>query len=127
MHVGLRRKNPLHVEYIHISATLCLIQSVLVEGILSHHGFPMSKRIAMVKAINKVIWIQNDLFAKWYVRDGEEFSEEAAESAATTVEKLNSSSQPNLKQHAPSTAAPACPFTGMAKAMKELSVGEGAH
>ena len=124
MHVGLRRKNPLHVEYIHISATLCLIQSVLVEGILSHNGFPMSKRIAMVKAINKVIWIQNDLFAKWYVRDGDEFAEEVAQGAAATVDRLNSATETDLKQHAASSAA-SCPFSGMAKSMQELKVGDG--
>lgn len=33
----------------------------------------MERKIALVKALSKVIWIQNDLFAKWYVRDGEEF------------------------------------------------------
>jgi hypothetical protein len=36
----------------------------------------MDKKIALVKALSKVIWIQNDLFAKWYVRDGDEFEEE---------------------------------------------------
>lgn len=124
MHVGLRRKNPLHVEYIHISATLCLIQSVLVEGILGHHGFPMSKRLAMVKAISKVIWIQNDLFAKWYVRDGDEFAEEVAAGATASVERLNSSTETQLKQHA-STLAATCPFSGMAKSMQGLQVGSG--
>ena len=34
----------------------------------------MERKIALVKALSKVIWIQNDLFAKWYVRDGEEFA-----------------------------------------------------
>jgi hypothetical protein len=75
MHVGLGRKTPLEVEYIHINATLCLMQGVLSEAILTHNGLPMSKRISMVKALSKVIWIQNDLFAKWYVRDGDEFAD----------------------------------------------------
>lgn len=29
--------------------------------------------------MNKIFWIQNDLFAKWYVRDGEEFKEDFEE------------------------------------------------
>lgn len=29
--------------------------------------------------MNKIFWIQNDLFAKWYVRDGDEFKEEFEE------------------------------------------------
>jgi hypothetical protein len=36
----------------------------------------MDRKIGLVKAISKVIWIQNDLFAKWYVRDGDEFTDE---------------------------------------------------
>lgn len=39
----------------------------------------MDRKIAIVKAIGKVLWIQNDLFAKWYVRDGDEFAGEMEE------------------------------------------------
>lgn len=76
MHVGQGRAHPLHVEYVHIGATLSFIQDVLTEAILSHPRLKMDRKIALVKALSKVIWIQNDLFAKWYVRDGDEFSEE---------------------------------------------------
>jgi hypothetical protein len=76
MHVGQGRAHPLHVEYVHIGATLSFVQDVLTEAILSHPRMKMEKKIALVKALSKVIWIQNDLFAKWYVRDGEEFEDE---------------------------------------------------
>lgn len=76
MHVGQGRAHPLHVEYVHIGVTLSFIQDVLTEAILSHPRLKMDRKIALVKALSKVIWIQNDLFAKWYVRDGEEFTEE---------------------------------------------------
>lgn len=76
MHVGQGRVHPLHVEYVHIGVTLSFIQDVLTEAILSHPRMKMDKKIGLVKALSKVIWIQNDLFAKWYVRDGEEFEEE---------------------------------------------------
>lgn len=76
MHVGQGRTHPLHVEYVHIGVTLSFIQDVLTEAILSHPRLKMDRKIALVKALSKVIWIQNDLFAKWYVRDGEEFAEE---------------------------------------------------
>ena len=75
MHVGLGRAHPLHVEYVHIGMTLSLIQDVLTEAILSHPRLPMSRKMGLVKALGKVIWIQNDLFAKWYVRDGEEYTD----------------------------------------------------
>jgi hypothetical protein len=76
MHVGQGRAHPLHVEYVHIGVTLSFIQDILMEAILSHPRLKMDRKIALVKALSKVIWIQNDLFAKWYVRDGDEFAEE---------------------------------------------------
>ncbi|KKY38793.1 putative globin-like protein [Diaporthe ampelina] len=76
MHVGRGREHPLHVEYVHIGACLGFIQDTLTEALLSHPRIKMDRKIALVKALNKVIWIQNDLFAKWYVRDGDEFREE---------------------------------------------------
>lgn len=75
MHVGLGRAHPLHVEYIHIGATLSLVQDVLTEAVLSHPRLSMGRKMGLVKALGKVIWIQNDLFAKWYVRDGEEYTD----------------------------------------------------
>lgn len=75
MHVGLGRTHPLHIEYVHIGACLSVIQDIMTEAILSHPRLPMPKKIAIVKALGKVIWIQNDLFAKWYVTDGEEYTD----------------------------------------------------
>lgn len=73
MHVGLGRAHPLHVEYIHLGVCLAFIQDIMSEAILSHPRLPMNRKIALVKALGKVIWIQNDLMAKWQVRDGAEF------------------------------------------------------
>ncbi|KAF7553063.1 hypothetical protein G7Z17_g3918 [Cylindrodendrum hubeiense] len=113
MHVGLNRSKPLNVEYIHISATLCLIQTVLTEAILSHNALPMSKRTSMVKALSKVIWIQNDLFAKWYVRDGDEFT---GALGSATFSHLGASSKSDQQSSAPS----ACPFSGITKSVQEM-------
>jgi len=71
--VGRGRKQPLNVEYVHIGACLGFIQDCLTEAILSHPRLKIERKIAITRALGKVIWIQNDLFAKWYVRDGEEF------------------------------------------------------
>jgi hypothetical protein len=76
MHVGQGRTHPLHIEYVHIGVTLSFIQDIITEAVLSHPRLKMDRKIALVKALSKVIWIQNDLFAKWYVRDGDEFVEE---------------------------------------------------
>ncbi|KAF7890700.1 hypothetical protein EAF00_009015 [Botryotinia globosa] len=79
MHVGRGRKHPLHVEYVHIGVCLGFVQDIIFEAVLSHPKLRMEKKIAIVKAIGKVLWIQNDLFAKWYVRDGDEFAGEMEE------------------------------------------------
>lgn len=79
MHVGLGRAHPLHVEYIHLGVCLAFIQDILSEAILSHPRLPLQRKIALVKAIGKVIWIQNDLMAKWHVKDGQEFDEDKEE------------------------------------------------
>ncbi|KAH8700382.1 Protoglobin-domain-containing protein [Talaromyces proteolyticus] len=77
MHVGQGRQHPLHVEYIHIGACLAFIQDTFTEAILSHPRLHLPRKIALVKALAKVIWIQNDLFAKWYVTDGrDEYGDE---------------------------------------------------
>ncbi|CRG90234.1 hypothetical protein PISL3812_07277 [Talaromyces islandicus] len=86
MHVGQGRQHPLHVEYIHIGACLSFIQDTFTEAILSHPRLQLSRKIALVKALGKVIWIQNDLFAKWYVRDGQEYAGGEVEQVAIEEE-----------------------------------------
>ena len=75
MHVGKGRQNPLHVDYIFLGACLGYIQDSMTEAILSHPKLDLTQKIAIVKAIGKVIWIQNDLMAKWHVEEGKEFSD----------------------------------------------------
>ncbi|OHE91285.1 hypothetical protein CORC01_13400 [Colletotrichum orchidophilum] len=79
MHVGLGRKHPLNIEYIHLGACLSFIQDIMTEAILSHPRLPMQKKIALVKALGKVIWIQNDLMAKWHCKDGAEYQRDDGE------------------------------------------------
>jgi hypothetical protein len=73
MHVGKGRRNPLHVDYIFLGACLGYIQDSMTEAILSHPRLDMTRKIGIVKAIGKVIWIQNDLLARWHTEDGKEY------------------------------------------------------
>ncbi|EFX02346.1 hypothetical protein CMQ_2395 [Grosmannia clavigera kw1407] len=138
MHVGLGRAHPLHVEYIHIGATLSLIQDVLTEAVLSHPRLSMGRKMGLVKALGKVIWIQNDLFAKWYVRDGEEYTDGvdysklidregflhgqrilAADESEKSSERGDDDSEQGTER-GETAALPAdgvCPFASMAKTM----------
>ncbi|KAL2266655.1 hypothetical protein VTJ83DRAFT_6007 [Remersonia thermophila] len=144
MHTGIGRAHPLHVEYVHIGAALAVIQDILTEAILSHPRLPMARKIAIVKALGKVIWIQNDLFAKWYVHDGEEYTDGV--DYAPVVEKegylhgkrvLNPDDE-NSSEASDDTASPApppghpgipegasvsaCPFSAMVAGMQGMKV-----
>ncbi|KAH7015018.1 Protoglobin-domain-containing protein [Ilyonectria destructans] len=77
MHVGLGRKHPLHIEYVHLGVCLGFIQDIMTEAILSHPRLHIQRKTALVKALNKVIWIQNDLMAKWHVKERDEFLNES--------------------------------------------------
>ncbi|KAJ5934375.1 hypothetical protein N7466_003922 [Penicillium verhagenii] len=76
MHSGQFRLAPLNIEYIHLGVCLGYVQDIFTEAILCHPQLSMRRKIALLRAINKIIWIQNDLFAKWHLRDGEEFADE---------------------------------------------------
>lgn len=74
----------------------------------------MDKKIALVKAIGKVIWVQNDLFAKWYVRDGDEYAGEMEQPEFEKEGYLNGKKVlVDIEEAAVSSpAAGVCPFTG---------------
>lgn len=132
MHTGIGRSHPLHIEYVHIGACLAVIQDILNEAILSHPRLPLPRKIAINKALNKVIWIQNDLFTKWYVHDGEEFTDGVDYGAIEKEgwlhgrkvldhENDNASSASDDTANAPrpeangkgTASAGVCPFTGI--------------
>ncbi len=141
MHTGLGRTHPLHIEYIHIGAALSVIQDVLNEAILSHPRLPLPRKIAILKALNKVIWIQNDLFTKWYVHDGEEYTDGIDYGVIEKEGWLNGKKvldPDNVSEASDDTACPVsrskipvasgvCPFTGIvagAEARKVSSTEE---
>lgn len=142
MHTGLGRTHPLHIEYVHIGAALAVIQDILNEAILSHPRLPLPRKVAITKALNKVIWIQNDLFTKWYVHDGEEFTDGMD---FGVIEKegwlhgrkvLNPEGDGNVSEASDDTASPSdaqskkkdkapagvCPFTGVSASMAKMKV-----
>lgn len=59
------KKSKINVEYIHISALLGFVETTLVGGILSLNLDKETEGAALA-AFNKLLWIQNDYFAKYY-------------------------------------------------------------
>jgi hypothetical protein len=76
MHASQERLHPLNIEFVHINVCMGFIQDIFIEALLSHPQLSLRRKIALVRAVNKILWIQNDLFAKWRVRDGEEYADE---------------------------------------------------
>ncbi|KAG7441124.1 uncharacterized protein BT62DRAFT_551174 [Guyanagaster necrorhizus] len=75
MHTGVpgfahRKKKPaLRVEYIHCGLLLGLVEDMLVDAVILHPDIDLKTKHAVCRAVNKLIWIQNDLFARHYVED----------------------------------------------------------
>lgn len=128
-------KGGLDVEYVHIGACIGFIQDCLNEAILMHPRLKIERKIALVKALGKVLWIQNDLFAKWYVKDGEEFR--GAQAVKVGVEDegyLNGKIMLNTdfddsagsisasEVGTPNDEMGRCPFSGMMERMEGLGM-----
>ncbi|KAE8347986.1 Protoglobin-domain-containing protein [Aspergillus coremiiformis] len=77
--MSIERMHPLNIEYIHMGACLGFIQDIFTEALMSHPRLSLQRKTALVRAIGKVIWIQNDLIAKWRIRDGEEYADEMSQ------------------------------------------------
>jgi len=59
------------VEYIHINALLGYVEDIILDALLSAKiDDDVKKRT--VRAFNKLLWIQNDLFSRHYVSDGQD-------------------------------------------------------
>src|SRR6187402_3655799 len=127
MHVGLGRSHPLHVEYVHLGICLGFIQDIMTEAILSHPRIPLSQKIAIVKGLGKLIWIQNDLFAKWHVRDGQEYAghedaiidEEGYLHGKQVLSDLDSS---DTEEMTPTKETGACPFSGIVEDVDSIRI-----
>ncbi|EAU83711.1 hypothetical protein CC1G_05615 [Coprinopsis cinerea okayama7 len=87
MHTGeagfsYRQNKPsLRVEYIQCAILLGYVEDILVNAVLTHPDLDDATKLVVMRAFNKLIWIQNDLFARHYI------SEEKASPSNVTVAK----------------------------------------
>ncbi|KAK9762924.1 hypothetical protein K7432_010855 [Basidiobolus ranarum] len=63
------KKSKINVEYIHISALLGFVESTLIWAV-STLKLEREHELRVILAFNKVLWLQNDFFAKYYTKDG---------------------------------------------------------
>ncbi|MCJ1351513.1 MAG: hypothetical protein MMC33_001497 [Icmadophila ericetorum] len=73
MHTGVQRgKRPeLRVEYTHLALLLGYVVDIVAGAVLGAEGLDLETKGKVIKAWNKVVWIQNDLFARKYTVDRE--------------------------------------------------------
>ncbi|RAK99071.1 protoglobin family protein [Aspergillus ibericus CBS 121593] len=143
MHTAQERLYSLNIEYIHIGACLGFIQDIFTEALMSHPHLSLPRKTALVRAISKIIWIQNDLFAKWRIRDGEEYADEMSEIIVDEKEgylgekkilgdssaSASSSEDDRSSVHSgtvPSSTS-ACPFADLAKPASETKIWAGSN
>ncbi|KAF8874877.1 Protoglobin-domain-containing protein [Gymnopilus junonius] len=62
-------KPALRVEYIHCAILLGYVEDILVNAVVTHPDLDLETKNAVARAANKIIWIQNDLFARHYLAD----------------------------------------------------------
>jgi hypothetical protein len=73
MHTGKpgfkhREKRPdLRVEYIHMGALLGYVVDIVVRAVMEMDVIDTQMKSRVIRALNKVVWIQNDLFARHYI------------------------------------------------------------
>ena len=76
MHTGepgfkYRAKRPeLRVEFVHLGLLLGWVGDMIVGAVMALEGVvDLQTKAAVVRAWSKVLWVQNDLFGRYYVKD----------------------------------------------------------
>ncbi|KAG9093292.1 hypothetical protein FRC06_011579 [Ceratobasidium sp. 370] len=72
-HRKLVGKEGLRVDHIHLSGLLGWTMDQIIVIILRHESLSLEKKETIIRSLHKVMWIQQDLFSRHYVRDGEEY------------------------------------------------------
>ena len=89
MHTGKpgfkhRAKRPdLRVEYIHMGALLGYVVDIVVGAVMEMDVIDTQMKSRVIRALNKVVWIQSDLFARHYIS-----SEVSAETVTPPPERV---------------------------------------
>ncbi|GAA6037910.1 hypothetical protein JCM8097_009486 [Rhodosporidiobolus ruineniae] len=117
-------KDPLIVDLNLLSLTLAWIQDVVLTIVLNspRHELSSSRKLKILRAFNKIIAIQNDLFQRHYVRTDEEAAADLAKwrtkakQEGTGVEDLGKPSKPKEERQEEEEAKEAV------EALKELKV-----
>ncbi|KAI5478270.1 Globin domain containing protein [Pseudohyphozyma bogoriensis] len=70
----LRRKQPIHVDLMACTLLLGWVEDVVLTALMKVSDTELSaeEKLVTIRAFNRLMWIQNDLFQRHYIRDDEE-------------------------------------------------------
>ncbi|KAI9208426.1 Protoglobin-domain-containing protein [Polychytrium aggregatum] len=88
------KKSKINVEYVHVGALFTWLHGFLVEALDPHPKLAKDPvlRGKILAAFSKLLWIQNDFFAKYYVLDGQDLLQSAPEAQARPEFMMSGSS-----------------------------------
>ncbi|CAF0735902.1 unnamed protein product [Adineta ricciae] len=67
MHTNQAGSTSINVDYIHINLLLGYLEHLLIDVLWKAENLDDATKLAMVTAINKLFWIQNDFFTMHYL------------------------------------------------------------
>ena len=85
MHTGspgfkYRERRPeLRVEFMHMALLLGYLEDIIVEAVMGMETVELGTKVQVLRAWNKILWIQNDLFSRHYAKNVDELKNPAQE------------------------------------------------
>ncbi|KAI9307017.1 Protoglobin-domain-containing protein [Cunninghamella echinulata] len=76
------KKSKINVDYIHVNALMGYVESILINGLLSLNLDRDTETKALL-AFNKLLWIQNDYFAKYYASPSKQLGHQVNPTSAS--------------------------------------------
>ncbi|KAL5360459.1 hypothetical protein BJX96DRAFT_150372 [Aspergillus floccosus] len=73
MHTGKILMHPLTIEYVHMNACIGYLKQMLLETISVHPDMSVQFKFAFIRSISKILCVQNDLIARCYIPEDQEF------------------------------------------------------
>ncbi|KAI7904564.1 Protoglobin-domain-containing protein [Cokeromyces recurvatus] len=60
------KKSKINVDYVHVNALMGFVESAIINGVVQL-GLDREEEAVVLSAFNKLMWIQNDYYAKYYM------------------------------------------------------------
>jgi hypothetical protein len=65
IHTPAGGNKAINVEYIHVNALMGYVEDILLNAVCGL-DCDMETKTKVIRAVNKLLWVQNDLFGRWY-------------------------------------------------------------